>query len=72
MGHKHSQCCKHENIEFCAKCKVPYCVDCGHEWAEKCQLEHAWTYQDYPHTVPYPAYTTPDYPYAAYLHSETI
>ncbi len=46
MTHKHhGHDCKHETLKFCKKCHVPYCEDCGHEWAEKCTAYHyyPWT-----------------------------
>ncbi len=53
----HERCskeeCKHQNIKFCKKCNVLYCVDCGKEWVEKIEL----------YTSPYYfySYTWPDY-----------
>ncbi len=58
MAHNHTHCCKHETVKFCKKCLVPYCEDCGHEWAEKCTLNHNyWTYPFYTTYQPW----TPDY-----------
>ena len=34
-AHHHRCECKHARIRFCAKCKVPHCLDCGMEWAER-------------------------------------
>ena len=44
MAHNHKCCCKHLNLKFCEKCGVPYCVDCGREWFDKCTLNHNWSY----------------------------
>ena len=37
-GH-HENCCKHENIKYCAVCKVVYCRDCKKEWVENWDLQ---------------------------------
>ena len=42
--HHHHCTCFHERVRFCARCRVPYCMDCGKEWAERCTWPH-W----YPH-----------------------
>lgn len=65
--HNHNHDCKHEYIEFCAKCDKPYCRECGKEWEEKCMLSHylgyspQWGYDyAYPGTINIP-YCVPDY-----------
>ncbi len=57
--HKHSHCCKHENMKFCKKCDTPYCEDCGKEWFDKCTLSHtSWTYPWYTTATPHYGTTT--------------
>jgi hypothetical protein len=41
--------CKHERVQFCAKCKVVHCLDCQMEWKE----QPTWTY----------SYSHPTHPY---------
>lgn len=62
--HKHSCDCKHENIKLCKTCKVPYCVDCGHEWFEKCTLNHEYV------SIPSVTTTSPPGPGVWYLSPE--
>lgn len=36
MSHKHHSCsCKHENVKYCATCRVVHCEDCNMEWSQK-------------------------------------
>lgn len=32
--------CKHEHIELCAGCSLPYCVDCGENAYEEIAKNH--------------------------------
>jgi hypothetical protein len=43
-NHTHQCCCKHENVKYCPKCQVTYCLDCGREWFDKCTLNHSYSW----------------------------
>ena len=35
MGkHDHACPCRHEDIQYCAHCRVVHCKDCGREWQD--------------------------------------
>jgi hypothetical protein len=54
--HNHHHCeCKHDNIKFCTKCKVPHCLDCGFEWVAK---SPTYWYYSYPYTTTAGLYQT--------------
>lgn len=43
MAHDHHHCeCKHTRIKFCARCKVPHCLDCHMEWVTKPVYHGYW------------------------------
>jgi hypothetical protein len=49
MNHQHHCACRHEHLRLCSSCKVPYCQDCGKEWAEPCQRAHSGYQWFYPY-----------------------
>ena len=63
--HQHSCECKHENLKLCKTCKVPFCQDCGKEWAERCTLNHGWYWQ-------YPYSSSNTYPGIVYCGTQTV
>ncbi len=51
--HNHADPCAHVGVSFCKRCQVPFCGDCGKEWAEPCsQIHYTWTvWNGYPMTT---------------------
>lgn len=49
--HKHDHC-KHENLQYCERCRVVHCLDCKHEFPQKETVyvekivykDHNWLY----------------------------
>jgi hypothetical protein len=53
--HKCECKCEHKNLVYCDCCGKVTCADCGHQWEEKCEMQH---YTWYPSTITQP-YTPP-------------